>query len=248
VAAVLSLAANAAHAEIGPCVPDGSIGFANPGLVCGSGIGGARVIDGTLSPDGSKALAWRAETTPPTGYAEDDKIELLVLRLKDGRILFKADTEYWDSESGHASRKDEFAVWSADGRWMIESYHTRFETEALRGFAFDAKGEPAGQVDLLPLVDRALRKAARGVSGVKNLSFAVATKSARSKFLKDGVYNVPDAAIDRDGHARLKAYLWAPKDGPFYYYQVRLQLPRRTGVAATMLDVSRAKTPREDAR
>ena len=79
-AAALSLAAGAACAEIGPCVPDGSEGFANRGLVCGSGAGAARVIDGTISPDGAKALAWRVEGAAPTAEPDDsDKIDLLVL-------------------------------------------------------------------------------------------------------------------------------------------------------------------------
>jgi hypothetical protein len=249
-AAALSLAASAACAEIGPCVPDGTQGFANRGLVCGSGAGAARVIDGTISPDGAKALAWRSEGSPPNEEPDDtDKIDLLVLRLKDGRILFRATTGFWETtNNGHANRRSEYAVWSADGRWLIESYHTRFETEALRGFAFDAKGEPSHEVDLLPLVDGALRKAAKRVPGVDNLSLALEIRSAHSKLLKDGVYSLPDAAIDRAGHARLKAYLWAPKDGPLHYYQVRLELPRKPGAAASVIGVNQLNSLSEEAK
>jgi hypothetical protein len=246
-AAALSLAAHAACAEIGPCVPDGTEGFGNNGLICGSGAGAARVIDGTISPDGAKALAWRVEGAAPTEQPDErDTIDLLVLRLKDGRILFKATTGYWDTGTkGRANRIHEYAVWSADSRWLIENYDTRFDTEALHGFAFDAQGGPSHEVDLLPLVDRALREAARQVPGVKDLSFSVAIKSARSKLMDNGFYGVPDISIGRDGRAQMKTMLWAPKYGPLYYYQVRLQLPRKPGVAATVLGVSRLAPPPE---
>jgi hypothetical protein len=243
-AAALLLFAGAAWAEIGPCVPDGTEGFGNSGLICGSGAGAARVIDGTISPDGSKALAWRVEGAPPTEQPDErDTIDLLVLRLKDGRILFKATTGYWDTGTkGRANRIYEYAAWSTDSRWLIESYDTRFETEALHLFAFDAKGEPSHELDLLPLIDRALREAARQVSGVKDLSFSVAIKSARSKLMDNGFYGLPDISIGRDGHARLKTFLWMPKYGPLHYYQVRLQLPRRPNAAASVLGVTRLKS------
>ena len=85
-AALLGAGAMPARAETGPCRPD-----THDGLICGSGAGAARVIDGTLSPDKRLAFAWRASKSPLSEIPDDnEEVELLLVRLAGGAILAAA--------------------------------------------------------------------------------------------------------------------------------------------------------------
>src|SRR5262245_2778149 len=68
-----------AKAEIGPCLPD-----QYGGLLFGEGAGGARVIDGTISPSKHLAFAWRSPGRPPTEGPDNDAVERLLIRVSDG--------------------------------------------------------------------------------------------------------------------------------------------------------------------
>ena len=68
---------------MGPCQPDKF-----DGLICGSGIGAARVIADTLSPSKRLALAWRSPKGAPTEVPSGDT-EILVVRVADGAIRRK---------------------------------------------------------------------------------------------------------------------------------------------------------------
>jgi hypothetical protein len=98
--ALAVLASSPAAAELGPCRPD-----KYGGLTCGEGDGAARVIDETASPSRRLALAWRSTSSPPTEPADgDDDLELLLIRLKDGAVLSRRKTDYWDSGDTHVNR------------------------------------------------------------------------------------------------------------------------------------------------
>jgi hypothetical protein len=80
-----------AVAELGPCKAD-----AQQTPLCGSGKGAARVVHDTISTDKKFALAWRHPDKDPAAVTEDDSdLELLLIRLADGAVLAKADTEYF---------------------------------------------------------------------------------------------------------------------------------------------------------
>ena len=83
-------------AELGPCKRD-----ARETPLCGSGKGAARVIRDTVSPDKKFALAWRDPNKNPGDVTEDDAdLELLLIRLADGIVLAKADTDYFPQPRG----------------------------------------------------------------------------------------------------------------------------------------------------
>jgi hypothetical protein len=97
---LFALASGLAAAEVGPCRPDN-----RHGLACGDGDGAARVIEKTMSTSKRLALAWRSMDHPPTEPAEDDdNLELLLIRLKDGAVLSRRMTYYWDTGETHVNR------------------------------------------------------------------------------------------------------------------------------------------------
>jgi hypothetical protein len=205
-----------ARAEMGPCKP------LEPRevLICGSGKGAAIVIPDTPSPSGRLALAWRTPDAPPTEPPKTDNIELLVLRLADGAILARGKTEFWDTGAYRANRLEEKADWSPNSRLMVRTFHSRFSTDHVDIYAFDADDKAAGPLDLLKILDPAARARLRArVPHSEDYSFYLS-------HIKDGETPV---AIDDRGHIRAEVMFWVPKKGPYYYYTVMARVTRAKG-------------------
>jgi len=64
-------------------------------MICGSGDGAARVIDGSISPSKRLALASRSTGGPPTEMRHGE-IKDLVIRIRDGAVRVEQDGEYWE--------------------------------------------------------------------------------------------------------------------------------------------------------
>jgi hypothetical protein len=132
---------------------------------CGNGVGAARVIEDTVSPDKRFAFAWRdpevVPDTMPEGFTD---MEFLLARLSDGAVLAKDQTEYWDTGEGHANGRQERAVWSPDGALAVRIYDTRFETSALQVYAPESNDDKAAVLDLKKIVEPAPRRKAGGGS------------------------------------------------------------------------------------
>ena len=143
-AGLLVAAALPAMAELGPCKRD-----ARETPLCGSGTGAARVIRNTVSPDQKFALAWRDPNKDPGGVTEDDAdLELLLIRLADGVVLAKADTDYFRNPGVAANGREEFAIWSPDSRMVIRKLDVRYGTGAFTLYRIGPDGALAGDVDL----------------------------------------------------------------------------------------------------
>lgn len=168
-----------------------------------------------------------------------------MLRVGSGEVLHTSPGLYWSTGQTRANRIEQFANWSKDRRLMIESGHTRFDTESLTLFAFGADGTLEGSVDLLqPVRDALVAQTKRRNRDAESLSFTLANVGKTSSLIKNGLYSTGDVIFGPRGTVRLKAYLWAPKDGPFYTYNVTLQVSRgKTGPAARIRSVTRTKAP-----
>ena len=141
-----------AMAELGPCKRD-----ARETPLCSSGKGAARVIRNTMSPDKKFALAWRDPDKDPGDVTEDDTdLELLLIRLADGVVLTKGDTDYFRNPGVTANRREEFAIWSPDSRMVIRQLDPRFGTEVFTLYRIGADGVLAGDIDLIKIVEPAL--------------------------------------------------------------------------------------------
>jgi hypothetical protein len=201
-----------AHAEMGPCLPDEP----REVIFCGSGNGAAFVIRETTSPSGKFALAWRSPSGPPSEQPNDD-IQLLIIRLADGAILWQGITDYWDTGEMHVNRLQEKAGWSPDSRWMVRSFESRFSTDNVDLYALGADDHVSGPFDLLQLLDAGAREKLKGhVKNADDYSFSLTSRKENEKPLR----------LDNQGNIRAEVMLWMPKSGPFYYYTVNARAKR----------------------
>ena len=208
---LLALANGPAAAEVGPCRTD-----SHHGLTCGQGDGAARVIEKTMSPSKRLALAWRSMDHPPTEPAEnDDNLELLLIRLKDGAVLSRRMTYYWDTGETHVNRLYETATWSPDSRWMINTTRERYNSSAVDLYALGDADTVTGPFDLLKILEAAARaQLKKRIKDDSNYEF-----SLDSTHLK----------IDNRGFVRASATLWVPKTDAEPDYDMTLQVTRGDG-------------------
>jgi len=225
--ALLAGAALPAQAEMGPCQRD-----ASEGVVCGTGAGAARVIEGTLSPDERLAFAWRNPKGEPTEEPDqDDQLEFLLVRLADGAILATRPTGYWDIGRSRVSRLREEISWSPDSRLAVHAFQSRYETDRFEIFALGAGNAPAATFDLMKIVAPAITAQLR---------------SAR----QDPTDRVPSVdagknlTISNAGLVNFTVMTWVPKAGPIDHYDVALQIARGTAtVSARIVSIKKGKEP-----
>lgn len=159
IASLLAGAALPAVAELGPCKRD-----ARETPLCGSGKGAARVVRDTVSPDKKFALAWRDPDKDPGEVTEDDAdLELLLIRLADGVVLAKTDTDYFRNPGVAANRREEFAIWSPDSRMVIRKLDVRYGTGEFTLYRIGPDGALAGNIDLTKIVEPAVRARLRQI-------------------------------------------------------------------------------------
>lgn len=207
--AAFLVASPLAHAEMGPCKPDKHDSF-----ICGDGNGAARVITDTVSPSKQFALAWRTPDGPPTQEPDDDKIELVLVRLKDGAALTKTSTSYWATGEMRVNRLQEQASWSPNSRYVVRAFQSRFETGDLDLFAIGTDGAFAGTVNLLKPMQSAVRAALRlKVKNPNSYVFSVSGGDALT--------------IDNGGLLHAPVMMWVPKDGPERNYKVTVQITQK---------------------
>ena len=209
---IVALAALPARAEVGPCKAD-----TPEMMLCGSGVGAARTIPETLSPDKTIAFAWHAPGSEPD-IVEDFENEWLLIRVADGAVLARAPSDFFQTPKLRANHRHETAIWSPDSRMVVRQYDTRYDTEAFTLYRIDGKGALAGETELLKLVEPAVRAKAKG-RGRDIASYAFAIADTTPKFGGDGKLSfgasliVPKTDVDyefevvmtlgRDGRARL---------------------------------------------
>jgi hypothetical protein len=203
-----------AHAEMGPCKPDEKRDV----MIFGGGNGAAIVIRDTPSPSKRLALAWRTPDAPPTKEPDDDKIELLVLRLADGAILSRSKTAYWDTGEMHVNRLEELASWSPSSRLLIRTFNSRFSTDNVEIYAFGADDAVTGPLDLLKIIGPAVRARLK-LRGKNPDDFDFSLTEPPN-------YDEKPLSIDDRGRIRADVMMWVPKKGPSYYYAVKARVAR----------------------
>ncbi len=149
-----------ATAETGPCRPD-----KDGVLRCGEGAGAASVFERMISPSQRFAFAWRSPGGSPTEVPDPDTLEVLLIRLSDGAVLWRAHGEYWEVPGHLANHVDESAAWSPNSRFVVETTNFKWETGHLRLFAIGAD-DNVRVIDLQAIIEPAVRKRLRQL--VKN--------------------------------------------------------------------------------
>jgi hypothetical protein len=113
----------------------------------------------------------------------------------------------------------------------VRVYQTQFATDTFELYALDAKGEPAGKLDLYKIVEPAVRAQTKGyVPPTDGYAFSVQA----GKRLQLG----------NDGVLRLTVMLWEPKDGPEKYFDVTLRIARKGPLDATIASIKPGRVPK----
>jgi hypothetical protein len=217
IAAALVLIGACAQAETGPCKPDQF-----NGLTCGVGPGAARVIAGTISPSKEIAFAWRAPGKAPTEEPDIYQVESVLLWLHDGAVLAISPGDYWDTGTVHANRYDFHAIWSPNSRFVIELLDFRWSTEALRLYLLGEHGRPVLSLNLLPIMELAVRKQLRKT--IKDQA------SYAFEIQGDNSGEPPRLTIDNSGQIKARIEMQVPKkELPEIYVDVVFQVRERDG-------------------
>ena len=220
IAGLLAGSALPARAELGPCKPDAQ---ATP--LCGSGKGAARVVRDTMSPDKKFALAWRHPDKDPAAVTEDDSdLELLLVRLADGAVLAKADTEYFRNPGQYANRREEFAIWSPDSRLVIRMYDLRYGTDVFTLYRIGADGTLTGQIDLDKMIEQAV--------------YAQLKKIGRNPDDYGILISDNGNTLSNDGTLRFKVVAYIVKKDPEVDYDVEMKVtPGETPLRARIVKI-----------
>lgn len=215
VAAVLVAAASApVKAELGPCHRD-----QDSGLICGEGIGAARIIDGAISPSKRLAFAWRSPVRPPTEAPDEGEVESLLIRLSDGVTLWRTEGIYWNIGTMRANRYEEAAAWSPNSRFAVVTTDVRWWAHTLRLFAIGADDKPL-VLDLKAIIEAAVRKHVPRT--VKNGDFAIFGSADGER---------PHLTIDDRGVIKALVLVSLPKREPYAAaaFDVTFQAVQRNG-------------------
>jgi hypothetical protein len=214
---VAAAVASPVKAETGPCQPD-----KDGGLTCGSGLGAARVVEGTMSPSKRFAFAWRAPGSSPADDPDPDKVENLLIRIADGAVLWSARGRYWQAAGSRSNHIDEGAVWSPNSRFAVEATDSKWSTDELRFFSI-AEDDKVLVLDLRAIIEPAVRKQLRQV--VKNESaytFSVTWFDAAPRRL----------TVDNRGKITAPVLMQLPKQDRDVMFDVTVQVGEKGGALA----------------
>jgi hypothetical protein len=224
IAGLLAVAALPVRAELGPCKRD-----AQELPLCGSGKGAARVVRNTMSPDKKFALAWRHPDKGPADVTEDDTdLELLLIRLADGVVLAKGDTDYFRNPGVTANRREEFAIWSPDSRMVIRQLDPRYGTEFFTLYRIGADGALAGDVDLIKIITPAV--------------LARLKKIGRDPKDYTLLINNNASTLGNDGMLRFEVIMFVIKKEPEVDYKVEMKVtPGKAPLRARIVSIRQTR-------
>jgi hypothetical protein len=216
----------AGEGKSGPCAATGQ-----GRITCGSGPGRLTVIDGTTSPSGKLAIAWRSPSGSPAEVPDTDSVENHLVRLDDGKSLGIVVGRAWSTGTARANHITQTVAWSPDSRWLLVGDGGKWALEALAVYAVD---DGAGAVKGLG-VFRAVSAAAARV-----LRERVGAAKASSYTLD--IAGDPPIEIADTGAVSLPMLFQIPKQEGDIDLLVKFKVSRNGGrVTASPIDVSVVK-------
>jgi hypothetical protein len=200
-------------------------------VVCGAGKEAMRVLSGTNSPNLRFAIAWRERDGAGRDEPDPENVDNILVRLTDGAALLTLGGNHWETDKFHANRRDEYAFWSKDSRFLLEVSNDRWDTFSLRAVALDGDNL-SGSVDLLPMIEkeaRALRVKRKGSPPDSALSFRIDAEE--------------EPRVTDKGEVLLRAFLFVPKsESGQTSVDVRVQLAMKAGkLQARLISARRVK-------
>lgn len=199
---------------------------------CGSGKGAFRLIDGTRSPNGELALAWRDLDSDPGETPDSDTVENHLVRLRDGKSLALVVGRYWEADAGRANHVYVHAAWSPNSSWLLVGDASKWTLEAIAAYPVDVAADSTKAVGLLRLVTAAATRELVKRKG-----------KAASRYLLD-IDGGAQLAISNDGVASIPVVFQVPKTDDAVGFLVRIKLTRvavNQGPRAAVISVDHRK-------
>jgi hypothetical protein len=171
---VVAVAATAVAAEskVGPCVAAGQ-----GRTTCGSGPGALTVIDGTTSPSGKLAIAWRSRNGGPDDIPDIESVENHLVRLADGKSLALVVGRAWSTGDARANHITQTVAWSPDSRWLLVGDGGKWALEALAIYAIDTNSGTVRSLGLFRAISAATARVLRervGASRARSYTLDIA--------------------------------------------------------------------------
>ncbi len=153
-----------AETAAGPCVAN-----AKQIVVCGSGPNPLIVLDGTTSPSGVLAIAWRSKGASRGELAEPEpeNVENYLVRLSDGLVLSEVVGRSWANEGGRANHVHHTVAWSPNSHWLIVGDSNKWALEAIAIYAIDLQSAKVTYQGLFRKITSVTQSALRARVGAK---------------------------------------------------------------------------------
>jgi len=210
----LSMAAGATTAAPGAtqtkpqsCVADGQ-----GRITCGSGPGALVVLDGTTSPSGRLAIAWRSRSPSAAAVPTTDSIENHLVRLQDGKSLGMVVGRSWATGTARANHVDQTVAWSPDSNWLLVGDSGKWALEAIAVYAVDENASAIKGLGLFRAISAAAARVLRERVGARKLgSYTLDIAGARAEVADTGavvlpmLFQMPKQDQDVDLLVRFKA-------------------------------------------
>lgn len=153
-------AAPGAQTKPGPCLPTSP-----DNITCGSGPGALVVLDGTTSPSGKLAIAWRSRSGSTQEVPHVDSVENHLVRLQDGKSLGIVVGRSWNTGTAQGNHITQTVAWSPDSRWLLVGDGGKWALEAIAIYSIDAGAGAAKGLGLFRAISTAAARVLRERAG-----------------------------------------------------------------------------------
>jgi hypothetical protein len=98
------------------------------------------VLDGTTSPSGKLAIAWRSRSVGTDGVPDLDSVENHLVRLEDGKSLGTVVGRSWDTGTARSNHISQTVAWSPDSSWLLVGDGGKWALEAIAIYSIEGAG------------------------------------------------------------------------------------------------------------
>ena len=117
------------------------------------------VLDGTTSPSGKLAIAWRSRNTKEVPRI--DSVENHLVRLEDGKSLGIVVGRSWNTGTARGNHITQTVAWSPDSRWLLVGDGGKWALEAIAIYSIDEGAGAAKGLGLFRAISTAAARVLR---------------------------------------------------------------------------------------
>ena len=181
-------APDGAQTKPGPCLPT-----SQNRVTCGNGSGALMVLDGTTSPSGKLAIAWRSRSGGTEDVPDIDSVENHLVRLEDGKSLALVVGRSWNTDQAQGNHIYQTVAWSPDSRWLLVGDGGKWALEAIAIYSIDEGAGAARGLGLFRTISTAAARVLRERVGASKAGSYVLDISGdqRIEIANTGVVSIP---------------------------------------------------------